>query len=704
MAIDRRQFLLTASVSAAPALAQQTPKRLARKDCYFGLHFDLHPSESDTALGRDVTNEMVDQLLARVGPDYVQYDCKGHVGYLGYPSKVGTSAPGIVKDSLEIWRRMTTRRGAGLYIHFSGVWDGVAVSQHPEWARVQPDGKPDDRNTSTFGPYVDALMIPQLSEAIEKYGLDGVWVDGECWSTAPDYSDAAQRAWRERTGSGVMPRSAKDPGWLDFLEFNRQQFRKYVKHYVDELHRKHPGVEIASNWLYSSFVPERPDIPVDYLSGDFLGATPISTAHVEARYLAATGKPWDLMAWGFVVDRTANTKIHKTAVQLKQEAAAVISQGGGFEVYYNPTRAGFIDEHRIGIMEDLGRFCRERKDVSFQSEAVPQVGVLFSQHSLYATSNRMFGSWGGSTNPARGAIDALLAAHHSVDILPDWNIAEAAKYPIIVVPDWPDIGAATRDALIAYARSGGNLVLLGAGNAAAFADATGVLAQEPREEDHRLPRIGRRRHQGALGRSAIAASGRDRATISVNGPSARRAPRRRDGGGREGKSGRDSGPPRSIVREVSRGPRSRLSRPRGGSRLHSRGSGGRSAGSRGRPSPQGIAMAAAPREHDGSAGRQRLHHRGLRSTRRADSGNSAFGARSEAGVLGAGRIDSERILGARRVSDHRPAAGYSRRHGNRTMRRGKIKASTNAGIRHEFLRKRHVCHLRRRSGPENRLL
>jgi hypothetical protein len=146
----RRTFLLVAS---APLFAgQQQPKpRLMRKDSFFGMHFDLHPNIHDPALGRDVSDEMVERFLARVKPDYVQYDCKGHVGYLGYPSKVSTSAP-TVKDSLEIWRRVTARHGVALYIHFSGVWDSLAVSQHPEWARVRPDGKPEEWQTSTFGP------------------------------------------------------------------------------------------------------------------------------------------------------------------------------------------------------------------------------------------------------------------------------------------------------------------------------------------------------------------------------------------------------------------------------------------------------------------------------------------------------------------------------------------------------------------------
>ena len=75
-------------------------KPVARRDAFFGMHFDLHPQKTDTALGADVTEEMVGALLDRTKPDFVQYDCKGHAGYAGYATKVGWAAPGIVKDSL----------------------------------------------------------------------------------------------------------------------------------------------------------------------------------------------------------------------------------------------------------------------------------------------------------------------------------------------------------------------------------------------------------------------------------------------------------------------------------------------------------------------------------------------------------------------------------------------------------------------------
>ena len=78
-----------------------------RKNAFFGLHYDLHPHKDDTVLGADTSEENIARLLDRVRPDYVQYDCKGHAGYTGYPTEIGWASPGIVQDALAIWRKVT---------------------------------------------------------------------------------------------------------------------------------------------------------------------------------------------------------------------------------------------------------------------------------------------------------------------------------------------------------------------------------------------------------------------------------------------------------------------------------------------------------------------------------------------------------------------------------------------------------------------
>jgi hypothetical protein len=484
MPVTRREFLranaaaiLWAGMPAPQAgplqttAAQATRPRLKRKDSFFGIHFDLHPNRDDTILGRDVTEQMIETFLRRVSPDYVQYDCKGHPGYAGYPSLVGIPSPGIVKDSLEIWRRVTARHGVALYIHYSGVWDSVACERHPDWAATKADGKPDKDKTSTFGPYVDRLLIPQLLEVSEKYDLDGAWIDGECWAVIPDYGEGARRRFAEATGLTALPSKPGEPGWREFLDLNREQFRRYVRHYLEALHATRPQFQVASNWLYSTMVPERPDLPVDFLSGDYLGNASISTARLEARYLAATGKPWDLMAWGF---QSGKSFMHKPSVQLMQEAAVVLAQGGGFQIYYQPSRAGHLDASLIEVMGRVADWCRARQPFCHKTEPVPGIGVLFSSHDLYK-GDRLFGGWGAAINPARGVVDALVECHHSVDVVPDWRLDEnLAHHPLVVVPDWPDIGESAREALVRYARGGGSLLLVGAGTARLFAPELGV--------------------------------------------------------------------------------------------------------------------------------------------------------------------------------------------------------------------------------------
>jgi hypothetical protein len=260
----------------------------------------------------------------------------------------GEGCPGIaIDEGAPPGRRVTARHGVALYIHYSGVWDSVACERHPDWAATRADGRPDTDKTSTFGPYVDRLLIPQLLEVSAQYDLDGAWIDGECWAVIPDYGEAARRLFRDATALATLPSKPGEPGWREFLDLNREQFRRYVGRYLEALHAKRPSLQVASNWLYSTFVPERPDLPVDFLSGDYLGNASISTARLEARYLAATGKPWDLMAWGF---QSGKGFVHKPSVQLMQEAAVVLAQGGGFQAYYQPSRAGYLDGSLVEVM------------------------------------------------------------------------------------------------------------------------------------------------------------------------------------------------------------------------------------------------------------------------------------------------------------------------------------------------------------------
>ena len=163
-------ILLLAVLSSV--LVSSGQERLRRDQSFLGIHFDFHANSSDSGIGVNTTPEMIQEILDKVHPDYIQIDCKGHPGYSSYPTLVGNPAPGVTGDPLAVWREVTARNGVALYLHYSGVWDSRAVELHPEWAVKDKDGNPSKNNTSVFSPYVEKLMIPQFKELAGKYGVD----------------------------------------------------------------------------------------------------------------------------------------------------------------------------------------------------------------------------------------------------------------------------------------------------------------------------------------------------------------------------------------------------------------------------------------------------------------------------------------------------------------------------------------------------
>lgn len=472
--------------------AKQYPPRLKRADSFLGIHFDFHAGEDCKEVGKNVTREMVENIVKSVKPDYVQCDCKGHPGVASYPTKVGTPAPGFVRDPLRIWRDVTAENGVSLFMHYSGVWDTAALKKNPDWALADEKGQLSPNNTSVFGPYVDELLIPQMKELSDVYGVDGVWVDGECWATAQDWSKRAVAAFKKQTGITKIPRKPEDPNFLEFTEFCREGFRKYLKHYIDILHAYNPDFQVASNWFYSSFTPEPATIPVDYISGDYPLQNSINSAGFEARCMARQGKPWDLMAWAFSSKWGEGTFSTKMPVQLMQEAAIVLAIGGGFQAYFTQKRDGSIPDWQMKLMAEVGRFCRARQKWCHHAEAVPQIGLLYSGKGFYHQTPRLFGPWSGDVTELNGVLRNLLDSQNATEVVMEHHLeGRMQEYPLIVIPDWKYLEPKFKKDLIEYVEKGGNILLVGPVAASHFKKELDVtLVGQPAERSQWLEHDG----------------------------------------------------------------------------------------------------------------------------------------------------------------------------------------------------------------------
>ncbi|MBD3174016.1 MAG: hypothetical protein GF320_02450, partial [Armatimonadia bacterium] len=292
---------------------------------------------------------------------------------------------------------------------------------------------------------------------IDKYEIDGIWADGECWGAKLDWSDEAKRRFTAETGIEDIPTGPGDEHWLEWKQFHRRAFERYLAHWVGALHEYKPGFQITSNWMYTPHAPKPVEVDLDFLSGDYSPTASVDRARVEARYLASTDMPWDLMAWGFNwVEGTGHSL--KTPEHLMQEAGVVLMQGGGFQVYNQPERTGYVPPFLIETLGQVADFCRARQEVSFKSETVPQVAVVLSYESWADNCQSVFVP--AYVEAVEGILHALLESHYSVDILAEHQLGPRLReFPLVVIPDAHKLMPGFREALVEYVRGGGSLLV-----------------------------------------------------------------------------------------------------------------------------------------------------------------------------------------------------------------------------------------------------
>jgi len=444
------------------------PRRSWHDGVFFGLHYDLHANAADSALGKELTAEHLSERLGRVMPDWVQCDCKGHAGYTSWPTQVGSTSPGVVNDSLAIHRQVTRALGIRLGMHYSGVWDSRAIELHGDWARLDAAGVPDKNQTCRLSPYADELMIPQMLELIDRYDVDGFWVDGENWASRPCWCQRCTGEFTRRTGLTDIPTQPGQPNWSAWLAFHRDLFVEHVARYADAVHARKSSCAVCSNWMYTIRQPEAVAAPVDYLSGDYDFAWGANRAALEGRLLDARGMSWDLMAWGFITagnpwdpKRLGPPWQMKPAPHLCQELAEVVALGGAMMVYDNPQRTGWLTGWHQDTLAEVADFCRQRKELCFGSRSVSDSAVLHLAGHYYSCNDPLF-NYGGAVAGVEGALHALLETHHSTDVLTEDSALERmGRYKLLVVPEQTHLSAAMQSALDAYAQAGGQVIMSG---------------------------------------------------------------------------------------------------------------------------------------------------------------------------------------------------------------------------------------------------
>ena len=449
--------------------------RKRRSECFFGMHSDFHAKpEAGLVIGATLKEEDIREICETMKPDFIQIDCKGHPGYTSYPTELGNAMPSFACDPLKLWRRVTKEYGVSLYMHFSGVYDIKYCSEHPEDRTVNADGSPTNF-VRLDGKYLDEYFIPQICELVDKYDVDGIWVDGDCWAVRNDYHPETIAKFEKKSGislGGAIPKRKGDPYFKEYTDFTRDEFRSYLRYYVDKLHDKYSSLEICSNWAYSDHMPEAVSANVDFLSGDLNPLDCVNSARYAGRMLASQGKPWDLMAWGFRF-QVYNTPLapQKHPVQIMHEAAAVISLGGAFQNNISQFTDGSPDIVRIRRSAPIAKFMHERRDFCFGGKLVKQAVMLVPTYDRYNEMSTPFSREG--MEKFMGLTALLCDSGITFEISNEVNLnGKMQEYPLIIIPELhTGIDEETMEQLREYAKRGGSLLIIGTKTAEIFSKA-----------------------------------------------------------------------------------------------------------------------------------------------------------------------------------------------------------------------------------------
>ncbi|MBD3322425.1 MAG: hypothetical protein GF350_15090, partial [Chitinivibrionales bacterium] len=451
------------------------------KKYYVGLHYDLHAHHNEPEMGRCTDIKTLVPQIKRLGVDFVQTDCKGHPGYTSWFSKTpGASISSkMKKDPLQGWRKATGALGLPLHCHYSGIWDAAATKKHPSWSVVNPYADiPKDPNAQNVGgppeqaicprsPYLEKLMIPQLLELIDRYAIDGFWIDGDLWAVVPCYCKKCVSAFKQKTGCNEAPHDESSPDWPRWINFVRESFEEYVSKYCTAVHAHKPEVVICSNWLQTLRHPGEPSVPTDWISGDNTWVFGLDDCRCESRFISTRKKHWDIMIWTFYkMHKMLDTTVSWTAKpsqMIQQEAAVVAAFGGSVQLYDNGhgVRDGRMISWHTSHIKPVVSFIKKRKAYCQDTTTIPQAAVLHSEiHArAHPGANLM---WGVDIKAVRGAALSLLENHFGVDILDEWALLPRIdEFPVLLIPEQDDLSDTMVERIRQYVHDGGKAIISG---------------------------------------------------------------------------------------------------------------------------------------------------------------------------------------------------------------------------------------------------
>ncbi|MCM8757286.1 MAG: alpha-L-fucosidase, partial [Candidatus Omnitrophica bacterium] len=339
-------------------------------------HFDFHTPAYVTVGGKPDFAGLAN-ALRRAGVQEIITFAKCHYGYAYYPTRVGTTHPGLKTDLFGGVISACRKVGLRVVAYVSFGLDGQAGRKHPEWQRQEegPPVVPEDVDAylqlCPFTPYTEELMLPQIEEIITLYQPDGFFFDTMS-ALAPCRCSWCQAAYRQATGEEMPFEFTKASEF--YSRWRHDRALSLLQRISDFIQARLPGSLVGFNQVGSLPYPEKMPPGVTVLTLDPPTPGPQSRQlAVNAAYSLTVDRPADIMPTIF--NQGWGDWSLAPLTRTEQAAATVWSHGARLYLGDRLRPEGRLDAQTLVALKAVGVWKR-RFDQVFPDDSLAQPDVL----------------------------------------------------------------------------------------------------------------------------------------------------------------------------------------------------------------------------------------------------------------------------------------------------------------------------------------
>jgi hypothetical protein len=431
---------------------------------------DMHIPDWDERFLSQVDPEKYTDRMVQGGATSAMVYTNSHVGLCLYPTKTGKMHAGLRgRDFFGETLNLCHKRGLTVTAYHSLIFNNWAHINYPDW-RISST-KSDLLSTDRYGtccpnsPYRQ-FTLDQTAEVC-RYDCDSIFFDMTFWPKGVCTCPHCTARYRKETGKEI-PQIVdwQNPEWTRFQRRREQWMDEYARVMTEQVRNVNPKMTVTHQfstvlhgWAFG--VPFSFADRCDYLSGDFYGETIQQSIVCKAFFSLALQRPFE-----FHTSRCLDLHDHvttKSQERLETQAFLAPAHSSAFM---------FIDAiDPVGTLNS-GTYSRIRcvfdKLATYEPELggdlCADVAVYFSQESKFnPIDNGKKITEVSDVTPMPhweailGACRSLQTGHIPFTVVTKRNLADLAKFKVLVLPDVLIMDAAEIEAVRTFVKNGGGL-------------------------------------------------------------------------------------------------------------------------------------------------------------------------------------------------------------------------------------------------------